>query len=272
MNDGTNEPIISDKERRKNIREKARLKAYLRQKEEFEKSRGIQNDETKTTTTINNEDENNSKQIDEKNLTAVERAFVQTRKIVDGGQQMLGATITGATVTAQQAKNEKQKEESKQKLIAEMNNNRTGGGRGANNQVVEAVRASINTQNPTVAADILNNNTTIAMEKNNTEDVKRVQLTSQDISKEMNKDNKDINNTNYKTTSSGLRAKINSDNKVEFWTEEQWYNKRRDKLLRLVVLMVCTFVIILAMGGMALISWRTHGHWYSPPPGHSHAL
>lgn len=54
----------------------------------------------------------------------------------------------------------------------------------------------------------------------------------------------------------------------KYRNETEWCDDRRDKLLRLAILMICVFVVLLAMGGMALISWRTHGHWYSHQPAH----
>jgi hypothetical protein len=55
-------------------------------------------------------------------------------------------------------------------------------------------------------------------------------------------------------------------------SHREWRCRRREQIVQLTVLAWCTFVVILALAGMSLISYRTQGKWYVEPPMSHHSL
>lgn len=140
------------------------------------------------------------KQHEHDEITPMERGLLRVQELLESGQQMMGASITGGPLFA--AKEEKENQR-KEKIINQQN----GGEIGEKDELTQSAQAPHMQEAPPY-----------------------------------------------------ICPKHVKKNK----TEKEWAEDRRDNLIRLSSLMVCIFVVLLALGGMAIISWQTSGHWYSP--------
>jgi len=186
---------VREKARRKQIQERAeqKRKAQLDAEWEMEKSNHNQSEPDPGVAAT---------------LSAAEKSLHTVKGFIDSGQQALGATVTGLSITEARSK---RKDARKSMAVLESESESTS-------------------ENPL-----------------------------------LNQENKVPSSSNETKPNLYRRTKLKA---YKYRNENEWRDDRRDKLLRLAILMISVFVVLLAMGGMALISWRTNGHWYSHQPSH----